>query len=105
MQMLPFKTATLTLGAEIGYGEQEELVRLDECDDRLDVPGGDSVKVLREVTRPGAANRVAILLARCEGDADQTTPRAGVDSVDPKRMGFAGPHHLSQPLIIMGRIK
>ena len=68
-QMQPFHAATLNLGAELGYGEQAELVRLNQRGDRLGVPGGDGVEVFGEVTRPGAANRVAILLARCEGDA------------------------------------
>ena len=55
--MQPFHAATLNLGARIGDGEQEEVVRLDQRDDRLGVPGGDSVEVSGEVTHPGAANR------------------------------------------------
>ena len=46
-QMQPFHAATLNLGAEIGYGEQEEFVRLDQRDDRLGVPVRDRVEVLR----------------------------------------------------------
>ena len=69
-QMQPFHVATLNLGAEIGYGEQKELVRFDQRNDRLGVPGGDGVEVFGEVARPGGANRVAIVLARCEGDAN-----------------------------------
>ena len=55
-QMQPFHAATLNLGAEIGDGEQEELVRLDQCDDRLGVPGFDGVEVFGEIARPGNAN-------------------------------------------------
>jgi len=69
-QMQPFHATTLNLDTETGYGEQKELVRFDQCNDRLGVPGGDGVEVFGEVARPGAANRVAIVLAWCEGDAN-----------------------------------
>src|SRR5271166_2008748 len=51
--------------------------------DRLGVPGGDGVEVFGEVARPGAANRLEIVLAGCEGDANGAARRAGVDRGEP----------------------
>jgi hypothetical protein len=81
---------TLDLAAQTRDGEPDQLLRLQQRDQRSGAPVDNHIEILGKVPGPGSAARGTIVLAGREGDADP--PAAGADLYrgDLKGVGFAG---------------
>jgi hypothetical protein len=94
-QVQPFHSPTLNFRTELRDGELRQLVRLQECDDRLGTPSDDRAQVLFKIPCPGSSNCESIVLSRSKGNADFSSIGAEVDCGDLQRIGLTGSYHFT----------
>lgn len=96
--MIPVHVARRDFSTKAPDPEPLDLVGLDQRDDRRRAPCADNIEVSAEIAVPAAGQRVLLLLARAEGDADAPGRMHAFHLGDLQRVGPAGARHPVSPL-------